>query len=304
MARVSKPGIYTDIRPLEYHADPVSGRSVTRSELERFLDVSPYHARTMREEPPAGSRAMEIGTVAHAVVTGHYSTVEIIAEDSWNARAKRQATAARKLGKTPVLQAVHDTAIEAVDRLNAGIDELEDPELNVIFRHEPKFGTAEVVVVWEENGVMCRCMIDWLSADASLIVDYKTTKGPLTDRFIERQIIDGLDMQAAYYPRGVEAVTGRPAKFLFVWQEMQPPYDFAIVAPSYTFQVVGNKKIDLALSRWADCVHEDRWPGYDKSGKVIEAPAWYEAKWLAEEVEEADRRAARKFSPGETLLAG
>jgi hypothetical protein len=80
-------------------------------------------------------------------------------------------------------------------------------------------GKAEQTIVWREgkgrDSVMCRGLVDWLRDDLVAFDDLKTTtRGAHPLRWSERRVWDlGLDVQGAFYQRGLKAITGeRPSR--------------------------------------------------------------------------------------------
>lgn len=281
---ITEPGIYTDVSARAYHADPVEGGSVTRTELVELIDATPMHARYLRENRRESTRAMEVGTISHAILTGHLDDIEVIRHSTWNKTAKRIAQDVRRLGRTPVLIDAYDQSIDMIDALQEGLEKL-DNDHNLCFLGG-KHGLLEAVVVWDEETphgtVRCRAMLDWIKSDLSASADYKTAHQRLADYVVRNNIEYGLDMQAAFYRRGLRIVgnDGMIPDFVYVWQEMIPPYDFRIVSPSPSHETIGESKIEYALERHAYAVKNNEWPGYDKTGDFVLATPGYEARWL------------------------
>jgi len=97
-------------------------------------------------------------------------------------------------------------------------------------RHD---GKPEQTLVWDEDGVTCRSRIDWLRDDYSAIDDIKTTAhGADPDLFSRKTIYSyGYDVKAAFYLRGVKAVSGVDAEFRWLALETTPPYVLTVVSP-------------------------------------------------------------------------
>ena len=65
------PGIYPDMDEAEYHADPVSGWSLSASGAALLLDPScPALYLHSRENPKPRTKALDMGVLAHRVVLG------------------------------------------------------------------------------------------------------------------------------------------------------------------------------------------------------------------------------------------
>jgi hypothetical protein len=99
-------------------------------------------------------------------------------------------------------------------------------------------GFAEPVLVWQEDGLWFRARLDWLRLSVKrrqfAIDDFKTTGASANpERVSERMFWDlGWDVKASFYRRGLHALTGYGAEFLFAVQETYAPYALSVVAPS------------------------------------------------------------------------
>jgi hypothetical protein len=116
---------------------------------------------------------------------------------------------------------------------------------------------------------------------------------------------NGYDMQAAWYRRGLAALypdlAGR-IDFHFVVQEIEHPHALAVVQWDGGGQIMGEKKIDMALARWRECVRANAWPGYPGAVMAIEYPAYEEARFIAREI--ADEVPGNRWKPGELIKPG
>src|SRR6188768_3853558 len=90
-------------------------------------------------------------------------------------------------------------------------------------------GKPEVALTWEEGGVHCRALLDWLHDDFSAIDDYKTTT-----RTANPDLYRVDPIQAAWYTRGLMKVhqTPRYPEFRYVVQETYPPYALSVISPT------------------------------------------------------------------------
>jgi len=152
-----------------------------------------------------------------------------------------------------------------------------------------KDGKPERTLVWEEpGGVVCRSRLDWLRDDHTAIDDLKTTSRSANPEAYSRNLFGfGRDVQAAFYIRGVQELTGETPEFRWAVVETSPPYALSVVAPGPDILAIGRKKVEYAIDLWRRCLSTDRWPGYPIDVCYAELPPYEEARWLEKEVREA-----------------
>lgn len=279
-----------DLSADRYHADQVADRPTLSASIAHILCTSsPKHAWTAHPKlNPAYRRDeqehFDIGTVAHAMLLeGDASCVEVLDFDDWRKQAAQDAReVVRASGRIPLL-AKHWDAVAAM--VAAARDQL--AALDVA---PPLFtdGKPEQTLVWEERGVACRARLDWLRDDRAAVDDYKTTGRTADPAAFSRAMFDrGYDLQAAFYLRGLHAVTGADAEFRFCVQETQPPYALSVVAPSPAAYALANDKIEYALAAWKRGLDTGEWPAYPVKVCYADVPTWHEVAWLDKEAREA-----------------
>ena len=286
--RIEKPGAYR--MPSDtYHRDPVVPAPSLSSGLARLmLDASPLHVWTGHPklnpawQPDDPSRRLSLGSVAHRILLGAGAAFRVLPFDDYK---KKDAQAARDAafdaGLVPILAAQHALALEiaeaATGQLPAGL--LED-------------GDAEVVVAAQDGPAWLRAQLDWWSSDRIVAVDYKTTSGLASEgAFVSQLARMGYDVQAAFYLRVIARafpdLAGR-VRFLFIAQEIEPPYALATYELSQADLFVAERKVDVAIDRWIECLREDTWPGYAPGVTRVSLPEWHTRKWLDTEISDGD----------------
>jgi hypothetical protein len=265
----------------QYHRDQIGDEPTFSSTLAHVLcTMSPAHAKARhpRLSPVTyapESDAFDLGTVCHALLLGGLDAVQVL--DFENYRTKAAQTArdeARATGLTPILSKHWLNAQMMIDRVREQLDHL---GLN-----PPLFadGEAEVTLTWEMDGVPCRARLDWLRNDVAACDDMKTTT-TLPDQWKRKRLYElGYDIRAAFYLRGIKAVTGETPTFRWLVAETEPPYAISVVTPGADVLALGNDKVDYALRRWRECMTSGHWPAYPPVAQVAELPAWEEARWL------------------------
>ena len=138
-------------------------------------------------------------------------------------------------------------------------------------------GLIEKAFFWRDaaTGVLCKCKPDKFLTDDGVIVDLKSCEDAGTRAF-ERSIVNyKYYISAAFYLRGVEAVTGaRPSSFVFAAYEKTSPYCCALYEADAGMIAIGDAEVDRLLRIYADSVAADEWPGYPQTIQPISLPAW------------------------------
>lgn len=275
----------------QYHADPCDEPSLSASIAHILCSQSPAHARAahpklnpdmVRDE----KGHYDVGTAAHSILLqGDRSQLEIIDAPDWRTNAAKDARdQARADGKIPLLANV---MVEVDAMVSAALEQLNTHAARPLLFTE---GQPEQTLVWEEKGgVICRARLDWLRDDRATIDDYKSAHDCNPENWNRRAMFsNGYDVQAAFYLRGLKALTGVDAIWRWVVQEKTFPYSLVVVTPGSDVLEVANAKVEYALKRWRRCLRTGVWPGYVSEVVVAELPSWADdAKWLVDEYTEA-----------------
>ena len=266
-------GIYT-ISHDEYHRDPCETPSLSSSVAKVLLRQSPAHAAMSHPKlnnnyVNVESSRFDLGTIAHALLLEDDSSRLITIEaDDWRTKAAKEARdAARAEGKIPILvkQAAHLLKMVGTAR-----DFLRSSEVgDMTFQ-------PEQTLAWQEGTTWCRARPDWLSDDHTLILDYKTCDDANPEAAIRQIGRLGFDTQAAFYLRGLQAVSPRshPAIFAFLFQELEPPYACSLIALGNAYLEIANAKVDRAIKTWAYCLKSGDWHSYTNRILWAEPPSW------------------------------
>lgn len=273
----------------EYHADQVADQPSLSSSIARILiDKTPLHA--WAAHPKLGAQASKdtdatnTGTILHSLILEDDTlTIRIIDADDWRTKdARAHRDAARADGCIPVRakdwRAIRDTADAITARIRA------HDAKPALFTN----GRAEQTIVWDEGGVTCRARLDWLRDDHATIDDLKTTKMSVHPNALARTVFTyGYDVQAAFYLRGLKALTGKTADFRFVFAEIDPPNAITVINLSPAALALANEKVQWAIDTWRECLRTNTWPGYPQRVATLDPPAWAEAQWLDRDLEAA-----------------
>lgn len=287
-------GTALEVDAATYHLDEVGRNAPTLSASVAHLlcTSSPAHARAAhpklnphleREE----SEKFDIGNAAHGILLeGLDRIVEVDAKDWRTKGAKEEREAAYAAGYTPLLLTQAQRVREMVTAVRAqlgAIDTLGGPPLFA------DGGRAEQTIVWEEDGIACRALIDWLHADRMTVDDFKTTGGSAApERWPVGPIFDrGYDVQAVFHSFAVRSLTGSLPEFRFVVAETSPPYAVAVYTLGADAWAVAEAKVAFALRSWGECLAANSWPAYPLAVGTVGLPPWQEPRWLEREARAA-----------------
>lgn len=299
--KITEPGIYRDLAPADYFADPCPSPSLTQSIAKILIDESPAHARLAhpRLVPPVAEDAAEedtaekydavkaIGNAAHAALIGRGRDIAEGNFDSWRSKdAKTFKAEALASGKIVILS---KHLARAQDMIKAASYQLDAAGHRDAFRK----GNGEVVLAWREGDVWFRTMIDWL-VDTTKPYDYKSTGLSVAPHVVvDRPSLEGWDIQAAMHERGLDALDPTNAgrrTFHYINQENEPPYALVPVRISEHDLTMGRKKLDYAIEIWRRCMELNTWPLYPADTVMSRPRAWTEARWLERELEHEEHR--------------
>lgn len=289
---VDRPGFYV-MTAEEYHADPCPEPSLSSSIAWLLLNDSAARARHCHQRlnpthVEEQSESFDIGTIAHRIILeGHANAVKVIeGVTDWRTKqAQELRDQVRAQGHVPVLRKHWDQIVAMTQATRAQLDAHEDGR--AMFRD----GVAEVVAVWQDTGAglptWCRARLDYLRADG--IDDYKSTRGSAHPEQVAKNLPDnGWLVQAAFYRRGVAALTGQELPVRFAVQECYEPYLLSVNAPGPALEFLAEHElVPRAIERWARCLDANVWPGYGTQTAFAEMTPWVEQRWMGEAVRDA-----------------
>lgn len=275
---------------VQYHAD-ADGPRLSNSIAQILVTQSPLHAwmahpKLNPDYKPKEESRFELGTAAHDLILegGTPRICVINPEDyrskptkaepegsipkGWTNNAIREARdQARANGLTPILP-WDNAAIRAMKEV--AMKFIAGSELKGIFDN----GKPEQTIIWESDGVACRSRLDWLTNDHRVILDYKTAANANPEAFTRQIGAMGYDMQACFYARAVSAACNIDPAFVFLVQEIEPPYACSLVGLSNAYYELAEAKVDRAIALWRECLESGKWPAYPDRVAYAEPPAW------------------------------
>lgn len=270
---IDRPGIY-EMTNEQYHADPVPGGSLSSTGARRLLEPScPALFRHEQLHGQKPRRVFDFGSAAHQMVLGAGPELMVVNAEDWRTKAAREARdEAYAAGLVPLLLA----EFEQVQQMAAALRR--HPAASALLAEGS--GQPEQSLFWTDQpaGVWRRARLDWLpfATGRRLVVpDYKTAVSAAPSA-IERSLVAyGYHQQAAWYLDGVAALGGgTDARFVFIVQEKAAPYLVTVVELDDASLQAGRVRNRRAIELYAQCVAEDRWPGYSDSPVLISLPQW------------------------------
>ena len=284
-----------DVDAADYHADSGSEKPSLSSSMAKILCTqSPLHAWTAHPKlnpawRPTYSDVFDRGHVAHAVLLQGMDVVSLITEavdakgnkkaiDDWRLQdAQRQREEARAAGKTPMLTHQYGAVMDMVNTVSGQFAQT---------KTNPRpfsVGRPEVTIRWVDEGVPCRARLDWLSESMECIDDLKTLVDANPETIARKAVHDGWDIQAAFYVRGIEVLTGYRPKFRFVAVEADAPYAASIFRAEGSLMDLGERKRRLALEIFRKCSESGIWSAYPTTLQDVAVPEYEMERWLAKE---------------------
>lgn len=274
------PGIY-DMPANQYHRDPCVTPSASNSVLRTLMTQSPLHAKFSHPKLVADpssvmpSRAMNFGTAVHELILGKGEGIVEVNFDDWRKKeAKALREAITEAGKSPLLSkdfgAAHSCAEKVIEQMK------QHEECQDFFAS----GMSEAVAIWEEDGVLCRAMIDRLPNDPTApIYDLKGTEMNINPQEWQRTFVKNYRHQERFYAMAMAKLRGKkPPSTRFITFEMQEPYAIAVFTSAPQLQHIAESELHRALRIWKHCLDHDDWFGYRGTAHV-EPPIWLERQF-------------------------
>lgn len=282
---IDAPGLYYDVPDELYHADPVTGLSLSSSVAKLLVSKSPRHAwyahprlnKSLLMEPEDSTPAKDFGTAVHTIALGQGRPIkEVPFDDFRKGAAQEMRDAARAAGQVPLLSRRLQAARTVAEALR---DQLATTEFGALLDK----GRAEVTGVWNDvEDVRCRMRVDWLP-EAALAgghitaLDLKTTGESAAPEEWHRHAFDmGYDIQDELYRRGLkELIPGtRSVRFVFIAIEQDAPHGLTIHEFGGHARAEAEQLLDMAMALWSACLDRDKWPGYSAEPSHIDPPKW------------------------------
>ena len=276
------PGVYK-IPAEEYHQDPCTQAALSNSIIKKLLFHSPRKAWYEHPKLNPNFKAKEaketfdVGSVSHDLLLEGLGVCTIVDAEDWRSKAAQETRKIARLeSKIPLLKHQYERATamkKAAEEQIYGCKELNVSNLKTD-------GDAELSYIWQEDGIWLKARLDWIKKDRSLILDYKTTGTSANPFDLPRHIISlGYDIQDPFYKRAVKTVDKVDARFVFIFQETEEPYDCSFIELPELLTDMGKQKVENGIFLWRECMTSGNWFGYPNKVVKVEAPRWAINDW-------------------------
>lgn len=121
-----------------------------------------------------------------------------------------------------------------------------------VFKH-PEFwriipnAEVEQVITWQEDGIRAKARLDYGDEKQHVVVDLKSAQDASPYGFRKAVVRYSYDIQANWYRRAYQSVTGHYPEFLFLVVENSEPYNCAVYKLSDEMIQLAQLKINNAL---------------------------------------------------------
>jgi hypothetical protein len=269
----------------QYHADPCPTPSLSASIGKKLLRLTPRHAaashpRLSGVKPNEPTPAMLFGSVVHKLVLGAGSRVKVLDFDDYRtADARKARDAAIAAGRLPILAKDFDRADLVAEAVRERCRKV-NPKIFT--------GQAELVAIWQENGIWCRAMMDCVDNENDphwFIDDLKTSGQDISPFGVGKTIASmNYELQAAFYERGVKALAPKASvNFSFAFCETEAPFEATVVKLDGAAREIGRRQVCAAIEVWRRCQERGEWLGYPAEIVTAELPPWHVAAWETRE---------------------
>lgn len=281
---ITTPGAYSDVSAEDYHRAPnlLPGPSISASGMKTLLTRSPahyWHDSPLNPNRPAeeAKRHFSVGKAAHDMLLlsdrwpDHYHVLPedfnanaTKAQAEWHAKREAAIDAGKVILRHDDAEAVR-TMADAIRRNRLAAALLTN-------------GESEVTLTWqdEKTGVWLRARPDFLPAKRRIIPDLKTCADGSPRAFSRAIGNNGYALAAAVYLEGIRVIFGDdPARaWMHVAVEKDAPHVVALYQLPPEDILRGHHLFRRAVNIFADCLREDRWPGYADEPVMCGLPGW------------------------------
>jgi hypothetical protein len=252
----------------DYHGTSAIGSSG----IKRLLK-SPAIYKYECDNPPAPTKAMEIGTYTHAGVLE-----PDLFNDTWfrlpegDRRKKEYKEAIAELALDhPGKSGIDPVTWDRIEGMKASI--LANPQARRLLQPKSKV-LIEGSYFWDWDGIECKCRPDFFCPEENYVVDLKTTIDATPAGFARSCANFGYHIQEAFYRTGLRAHGHEVERFIFLAVEKEPPYLVGIYTLSSQALHHGYYQVTEALDSYSECKAINHWHGLSEEILELELPRW------------------------------
>ena len=271
---IPEPGRYEHIPEETYHREWEALNASTLGYLKR----SPLYCKWRMEHPDVGTPATDFGSAVHtAVLEPETFSERYILEPQCPPEYKPRGWHNRTEYKEAKAD-LHERGFKllsqkALDGCRTITDRIYDTPGEIREILAAKSGT-EVSYVADVRGVRRKVRPDIEVADASMVVDLKTSRCALPGPF-ERSIYQyGYHRSKDFYLDTMNHVTGVFEHYLFLVVENTPPYEVALYDLDPAATALGAREVVELEALYRKCMDSGEWPGYPTNIQTIGVPNW------------------------------
>lgn len=249
----------------EYRAHP----ALNFSAAKHLLD-SPAHFQAYLEEPKEVSTAMNVGTIAHALILEGRNLLDQYAiRPSGMSFVSKEGRAWKDAQTLPIIS-VEDAV--AVARMADAISSNADAShilKQCQHREMPIFATV--------MGVECKALLDCCGTDGKdwVIADLKTCQDSSQRGFSATVAKFHYDLQAAWYSSILATIHGLESPPYWIWLAVEKLPPFAnVVWTAENWIESGQNKMEIVLQRYKECTASGKWPLPITGIHKLEKPSW------------------------------
>jgi hypothetical protein len=305
--KITEPGIYRGISEADYRSDPCPSPSLTQSLCKILIERSPRHAwiahpRLNPQFEYDDDTKFDLGNIAHKLLLGRGKEIEIVQFADWRKKEAQEAreTAADR-GCIAVLQHQFEQASDMVAAAWSQLAKHDDADA---FTN----GAGEVMITWQEDGIWCRALVDWLHDDLRTVDDFKSTGMSVAPHVIGlRAEAGGWHVQAAFIERGLDILDPEGAgrrRYRFIAQETDKPHALTSMHMGEHWLTMGRKQVAVAADFWKIGTEGGWWPDYGRRAITPEFPGFKESRWLEREINEFSEPVKRVAFDPKNMMAG
>ena len=234
----------------------------------KYFAASPLHYKHHILEPKPATRAMRLGTCAHAHLLGQRPGLPLRIFEGKSRRGKDwDAFEADALAENAEIVTVAEwelgRAIANATRTDPVAAKLLDG------------ARFEVPIQWNEGGVTCSTWgLDVLREDEGVLADYKSTRTAHPRQLQNHAIGMQWHAQLAMYRRGMLALGMRCDRVLLIATESSAPHATTVLEMSPELLEEGDKIVTAWIEQLRSCEENDHWPSYTEHVEPWTPPAW------------------------------
>jgi len=248
-------------------ADYRAAAGLAFSKLVR-IDQSPAHTLVKRK----ATTAMDFGRAAHVCILEPTRFVGLYAPaprvDRRTKAGKDAYEAARQ--QTPNAELLPEDDYETLIAMRKGV--YANANLQRILA-APHMTEASMFWTDQTTGLALKGRADWLSR-RGVLIDLKTTEDASVEAFERSLATWDYFGQLAYYADGATACGIDVQHCLLIAVEKEQPFGVAVYQIDDSALDAGRAMNRWRLTRYAQCVKDNSWPGYPAHIQTIGLPAW------------------------------